>query len=181
VSDKIFKIVADQAANMKKALSDERESASIASGANDDKIQNLTQLLIERRRKYDLLESKKQQKEVDKLNESIEEFNRVKITDDQNKSKSFLKRDQVLLDLDELTEELTIEDDEKDEKDNDDTDEDVDEDLNSLPLDITDFRLTFHSYLLFNISGHIFTNRRRKTGVELFQNLVFLKLNEEFL
>ena len=177
MSDKIFKIVADQAANMKKALSDERESASIASGANDDKIQNLTQLLIERRRKYDLLESKKQQKEVDKLNESIEEFNRVKITDDQNKSKSFLKRDQVLLDLDELTEELTIEDDEKDEKYNDDTDED----LNSMPLDIADLRLTFHSYLLFKISGHIFTNRRRKTGVELFQNLVFLKLNEEFL
>jgi hypothetical protein len=134
-------------------------------------------LLIERRRKYDLLESKKQQKEVDKLNESIEEFNRVKITDDQNKSKSFLKRDQVLLDLDKLTEELTIEDDEKDEKYNDDTDED----LNSMPLDIADLRLTFHSYLLFNISGHIFTNRRRKTGVELFQKLVFLKLNEEFL
>ena len=34
---------------------------------------------------------------------------------------------------------------------------------------------------MFNISGHIFTNRRRKTGIELFQNLVFLKLNEQFL
>jgi len=34
---------------------------------------------------------------------------------------------------------------------------------------------------MFNISGHIFTNRRRKTGIALFQNLVFLKLNEQFL
>ena len=34
---------------------------------------------------------------------------------------------------------------------------------------------------MFNISGHILTNRRRKTGVELFQNLVYLKLNEELL
>ena len=34
---------------------------------------------------------------------------------------------------------------------------------------------------MFNISGHIFTNRRRKTGVELFQNLVYLKLNEQFI
>ena len=34
---------------------------------------------------------------------------------------------------------------------------------------------------MFNVSGHIFTNRRRKTGIELFQNLVFLKLNEQFV
>jgi hypothetical protein len=34
---------------------------------------------------------------------------------------------------------------------------------------------------MFNISGHVFANKRRKTGVRLFQNLVFLKLNESFL
>ena len=34
---------------------------------------------------------------------------------------------------------------------------------------------------MFSISGHIFSNKRRKTGVRLFENLVFLKLNEDFL
>jgi hypothetical protein len=34
---------------------------------------------------------------------------------------------------------------------------------------------------MFSISGHIFSNKRRKTGVRLFENLVFLKLNEQFL
>jgi len=34
---------------------------------------------------------------------------------------------------------------------------------------------------MFNISGNILTNRRRKTGIALFENLVFLKLNEDLL
>ena len=34
---------------------------------------------------------------------------------------------------------------------------------------------------MFNFAGHIFTNERRRTGVKLFENLVFLKLNEEYL
>ena len=34
---------------------------------------------------------------------------------------------------------------------------------------------------MFNISGHVFSNKRRRTGVKLYQNLVFLKLNEMFL
>jgi len=34
---------------------------------------------------------------------------------------------------------------------------------------------------MFNISGHVFSNKRRRTGVELFENLVFLKLNEDYL
>ena len=32
---------------------------------------------------------------------------------------------------------------------------------------------------MFNFAGHIFSNKRRRTGVKLFENLVFLKLNEE--
>jgi len=59
-----------------------------------------------------------------------------------------LKRDQILLDLDELTEELTIEDNERDEQN--DTDEDVDSDTEeqlNIPVDFTDLRLVFSSYL----------------------------------
>ena len=80
LEDKVFKVVADQAANMKKALKDVNESTSIEGGANEDNIESLTQLLIERRRRYDLVESKKQQKAVEELNKSIEEFNTVKTT-----------------------------------------------------------------------------------------------------
>ena len=45
----MLKIVADQAANMKKALSDERESNYIVGGACEDNLINLTKLLVERR------------------------------------------------------------------------------------------------------------------------------------
>jgi hypothetical protein len=34
---------------------------------------------------------------------------------------------------------------------------------------------------MFNFAGHIITNKRRRTGVSLFCNLVYLKLNESFL
>jgi hypothetical protein len=34
---------------------------------------------------------------------------------------------------------------------------------------------------MFNISGHIFSNKRRRTGVKLFESLVFCKLNEIYL
>ena len=34
---------------------------------------------------------------------------------------------------------------------------------------------------MFNISGHIFSNKSRRTGVTLFENLVFKKLNESYL
>jgi hypothetical protein len=38
IENKIFKTVADQSANMKKALSDERESTQIQGGANEDNL-----------------------------------------------------------------------------------------------------------------------------------------------
>jgi len=56
IENKIFKTVADQAANMKKALSDERESTQIQGGANEDNLVNLTKLIIERNRKLESLE-----------------------------------------------------------------------------------------------------------------------------
>lgn len=34
---------------------------------------------------------------------------------------------------------------------------------------------------MFSISGHIFNPKRRKTGIRLFERLVLLKLNEQFL
>ena len=34
---------------------------------------------------------------------------------------------------------------------------------------------------MFNISGHIFSVKRRTMGIRHFENLVFLKLNENFL
>lgn len=33
---------------------------------------------------------------------------------------------------------------------------------------------------MFNFAGHIFQNKRRKTGIKLFENLVFLKLMKIF-
>ena len=42
IENKIFKTVADQATNMKKALSEETESNEIAGGANEDNLRRRT-------------------------------------------------------------------------------------------------------------------------------------------
>ena len=34
---------------------------------------------------------------------------------------------------------------------------------------------------MFSIAGHIFSVKRRRMGIKLFERLVFLKLNEDFL
>jgi hypothetical protein len=34
---------------------------------------------------------------------------------------------------------------------------------------------------IFNLSGHIFSEKRRRLGMKLFERLVFLKLNEKYL
>lgn len=34
---------------------------------------------------------------------------------------------------------------------------------------------------MFNFAGHILSNKRRRSSVKLFENLVFLKLNEKYL
>jgi hypothetical protein len=80
---------------MKKAFKDVKSSNSTAGGVNEQSIEHLTQLLLEKRRQQDIIIKKKQQIEIDALNKSIEEFN--KVSDTQPKISSFLKRDQVLL------------------------------------------------------------------------------------
>ena len=40
----------------------------------------------------------------------------------------------------------------------------------------------FESVLrMFSISGHILNNKRRTTGVQLYEDLVFCKLNKELI
>ena len=34
---------------------------------------------------------------------------------------------------------------------------------------------------MFSFAGHILANKRRKMGIQLFENLVFLKINENYL
>lgn len=68
ITDKVFKVVADQAANMKKALEDVTESNTIVGGANEENLISLTKMLVERRRKLDQIEEKKQSQLVSNLN-----------------------------------------------------------------------------------------------------------------
>ena len=51
IEDKIFKICADQAANMKKGLQSETESTVILGGASDDGLIHLTKLLVASQKK----------------------------------------------------------------------------------------------------------------------------------
>jgi len=110
IEEKIFKIVADQAANMKKALKDIDESSSIAGGANDENIEHLTQLLLDRKKQYDLIQSIKDKQDVIDLNKEIDNFNSVKTTN-QPKISSLMNREKIMEELDELTEEMNLNDD----------------------------------------------------------------------
>jgi len=110
IKEKIFKIVADQAANMKKALKDIDESSSIAGGANDENIEHLTQLLLDRKKQYDLIQSIKDKQDVIDLNKEIDNFNSVKTTN-QQKISSLMNREKIMEELDELTEEMNLNDD----------------------------------------------------------------------
>ena len=60
---------------MKKALENETESTAISGGANSDNIVALTKLLIERRRKLDNIEEKKQNLLVTEINKEIDLVN----------------------------------------------------------------------------------------------------------
>jgi hypothetical protein len=68
---------------MKKALENETESTAISGGANSDNIVALTRLLIERRRKLDNIEEKKQTLLVTEINKEIDlenvEFSNTKL------------------------------------------------------------------------------------------------------
>jgi hypothetical protein len=80
------KTVADQAANMKKVLKDVLESTTIECGASDDNIQYLTQLLLDRKKKYNLIQSEKDKQEVIVLNKEIDAFNKVSKIGGQSKN-----------------------------------------------------------------------------------------------
>lgn len=60
INDKIYKIVADQAANMKKAFAELKESTHIVSGACEENIIKITQIILEKRRQFDIIEAKKE-------------------------------------------------------------------------------------------------------------------------
>ena len=108
ITDKVFKVVADQAANMKKALEDVTESNTIAGGANEENLISLTKMLVERRRKLDQIEEKKQSELVSNLNKSIEEINnQFSNVNNQPKINKYFNRDQILNDFDDMTEELS--------------------------------------------------------------------------
>ena len=108
ITDKVFKVVADQAANMKKALEDVTESNTIVGGANEENLISLTKMLVERRRKLDQIEEKKQSELVSNLNKSIEEINnQFSNVNNQPKINKYFNRDQILNDFDDMTEELS--------------------------------------------------------------------------
>jgi hypothetical protein len=108
ITDKVFKVVADQAANMKKALEDVTESNTIVGGANEENLISLTKMLVERRRKLDQIEEKKQSQLVSNLNKSIEEINnQFSNVNNQPKINKYFNRDQILNDFDDMTEELS--------------------------------------------------------------------------
>jgi len=143
IENKVLKVVADQAANMKKALSDERESNCIVGGASEDNLINLTKLLVERRRKLDKIHENKQNVLVDEINKSINEINSEFAN---SKSLPKFNRLKIISELDELTEELTDESDEE-ENNHDDTGLDVSNEEESDILDPSMLRFVFDSYL----------------------------------
>ena len=137
---------------MKKALKDIKESSSIAGGANDENIEHLTQLLLDRKKQYDLLQSIKDKQDVIDLNKEIDNFNSVKTTNPP-KISSFMNREKVLDELDELTEEMNLHDDsssndtDNDDLDNLDSDIENENEIEKEPVDLIDLELTFKSYV----------------------------------
>lgn len=144
IEDKVFKVVADQAANMKKALMDVQESTSITAGASEDNIINITKLLIERRRKLDYLEEQKQKKLIEEINQSIDKTNNQFANKASTNSRA-LRRDDVLIDFDEITDEISESADEIDELEA--TVNDVDEEEEDIFIDPESLNFVFDAYL----------------------------------
>jgi len=152
IADKVFKIVADQAANMKKALQSETESTSIVGGASEDSIINLTKLLIESRKKQDYLQERKQAALAENLNKSIDKINNEFSNKNLENNKQFNREQLLLTDFDDMTESLSANSDEEDADSNDDTknDEDCDDDEekeNGIEVDPSLLEFVFDSYL----------------------------------
>ena len=147
IKEKIFKVVADQAANMKKALEDVSESTSIPGGANEDNIMNLTKMLIERRRNLDAIEEKQQIMQAESLIKDIEEFNN-EFQNENFRKYNLFNRDDILsdLDLDEMTEELSENSDDEEADKTFGDQEDIEEDEYQA-VDPTMLNFVFSSYL----------------------------------
>ena len=129
---------------MKKALENETESTAISGGANSDNIVALTKLLIERRRKLDNIEEKKQTLLVSEINKEIDLVNVEFSNSKQPTIKQFLSREQVinLDDFEDVTEELSEESDNELE----DTLLDIDGEFESV-VDPSQLKFVFSSYL----------------------------------
>lgn len=130
IQDKIFKVVADQAANVKKSFENYFESTKIVGGACEENIVKITNLLLDRRRQLDLNEAKKQAEAVIEINNEIENANAS--NSDSSKISSFFKRDQILAEMDDITEEMSESEDEDGEEEQDKTKEDADDDLENI-------------------------------------------------
>ena len=107
----------------------------------------------------------------------------------QPKIGGFFKRDKILseIELDDSTEEMSESDNDEEEKEggeeNDNTENDAENILNGrLAKKFLGVQASSACVeRMFSIAGHIFTNKRLRTGVKLFENLVFMKLNENYL
>ena len=106
----------------------------------------------------------------------------------QPKIGGFFKRDKILseIELDDCTEEMSESDNDEEEEggeENDNTENDAENILNGqLAKKFLGVQASSACVQrMFSIAGHIFTNKRRRTGVKLFENLVFMKLNENYL
>ncbi|RNA16575.1 hypothetical protein BpHYR1_042964 [Brachionus plicatilis] len=131
IDKKIFKIVCDQAANNKKAFKTTLECT------DEDQLVKITNMLIEKQRKLDNLEEKKQATLRNELEKEINTMNKP-INCNQTKITTSIKRDKVLLELDDLSDELSqsIESDEE-------IDDDNLTDLDAADIDLDDFDTSF--------------------------------------
>ena len=170
---------------MKKSFSNVLESKTIVGGASEDNIIKITNMLLEKRRQLDLKEAKD---EAIRVREHKNEIEKMNASSGQPKIGGFFKRDKILseIELDYCTEEMSESDNDEEEEggeENDNTENDAENILNGqLAKKFLGVQASSACVeRMFSIAGHIFTNKRRRTGVKLFENLVFMKLNENYL
>jgi len=115
---------------VKKSFENYFESTKIVGGACEENIVKITNLLLDRRRQLDLNEAKKQAEAVIEINNEIENANAS--NSDSSKISSFFKRDQILAEMDDITEEMSESEDEDGEEEQDKTKKDADDDLENI-------------------------------------------------
>jgi len=143
IDKKIFKIVCDQAANNKKAFKSTLECT------DEDHLIKITTMLLEKQRKLDMIEEKKQTTLRTELEKEKNIMNKP-INGSQTKITAFMKRDKVLIDLDDLSDELSEPIESEEETDENLTDLDAD-DLDLEELDSVKAVLAFLPCAAHNI------------------------------